>query len=199
MKPKMFEELLEGVREGGAILRGQRKPSRRCLALSLTEQQRLAYPLLTIDQKHTPAPLLGAAQQAIYQPPLRITAPHHHHLRGTASARHVSDARAPRQRHRSHRFSRGPSRLAGTPGRIDIRAAPFDTSPSRCAQDSCSLGGDTARRPGELSSLSWPLTLMISTGFDVRSSHGLACDETASGPPHVKTGLANHLGENEAE
>ncbi len=29
MKAKMFEELLESVREGGAILRGQRKPSRR--------------------------------------------------------------------------------------------------------------------------------------------------------------------------
>jgi putative transcriptional regulator len=29
MKPKMFEELLESVREGGAILRGQKKPSRR--------------------------------------------------------------------------------------------------------------------------------------------------------------------------
>ena len=29
MKDKMFEELLESVREGGAILRGQRKPSRR--------------------------------------------------------------------------------------------------------------------------------------------------------------------------
>jgi putative transcriptional regulator len=29
MKPKMFEELLESVREGGAILRGQTKPSRR--------------------------------------------------------------------------------------------------------------------------------------------------------------------------
>src|SRR5450759_1314892 len=29
MKPKMFEELLESVREGGAILRGRRKPSRR--------------------------------------------------------------------------------------------------------------------------------------------------------------------------
>ncbi|MCZ2151536.1 MAG: transcriptional regulator [Bryobacterales bacterium] len=29
MKPKMFEELLESVREGGAILRGQRKSSRR--------------------------------------------------------------------------------------------------------------------------------------------------------------------------
>jgi hypothetical protein len=29
MKPKMFEELLESVREGGAVLRGQRKPSRR--------------------------------------------------------------------------------------------------------------------------------------------------------------------------
>jgi len=29
MKPRMFEELLESVREGGAILRGQRKPSRR--------------------------------------------------------------------------------------------------------------------------------------------------------------------------
>ncbi len=29
MKPKMFEELLENVREGGAILRGRRKPSRR--------------------------------------------------------------------------------------------------------------------------------------------------------------------------
>jgi putative transcriptional regulator len=28
MKAKMFEELLESVREGGAILRGQRKPSR---------------------------------------------------------------------------------------------------------------------------------------------------------------------------
>ena len=28
MKPKMFEELLDSVREGGAILRGQ-KPSRR--------------------------------------------------------------------------------------------------------------------------------------------------------------------------
>src|SRR2546427_10201291 len=29
MKAKMFAELLESVREGGAILRGQRKPSRR--------------------------------------------------------------------------------------------------------------------------------------------------------------------------
>ena len=29
MKPKMFEELLESVREGGAILRGKREPSRR--------------------------------------------------------------------------------------------------------------------------------------------------------------------------
>jgi len=29
MKPKMSEELLESVREGGAILRGQRKASRR--------------------------------------------------------------------------------------------------------------------------------------------------------------------------
>ena len=29
MKTKMFDELLESVREGGAILRGQRKPSRR--------------------------------------------------------------------------------------------------------------------------------------------------------------------------
>ena len=29
MKPKMFEELLGSVREGGAILRGQKKPSRR--------------------------------------------------------------------------------------------------------------------------------------------------------------------------
>jgi len=29
MKSKMFEELLESVREGGAILRGQKKPSRR--------------------------------------------------------------------------------------------------------------------------------------------------------------------------
>ena len=29
MKPKMFEELLESVREGGAILRGRRKASRR--------------------------------------------------------------------------------------------------------------------------------------------------------------------------
>ena len=28
MKPKMFEELLESVREGGAILRGQRKSRR---------------------------------------------------------------------------------------------------------------------------------------------------------------------------
>ena len=29
MKSKMFEELLESVREGGAILRGESKPSRR--------------------------------------------------------------------------------------------------------------------------------------------------------------------------
>jgi putative transcriptional regulator len=29
MKPKMFEELVESVREGGAILRGRKKPSRR--------------------------------------------------------------------------------------------------------------------------------------------------------------------------
>lgn len=29
MKAEMFEELLESAREGGAILRGQRKPSRR--------------------------------------------------------------------------------------------------------------------------------------------------------------------------
>jgi putative transcriptional regulator len=29
MKPKMFEELLESVREGGAILRREKKPARR--------------------------------------------------------------------------------------------------------------------------------------------------------------------------
>lgn len=29
MKPKMFGELLESIREGGAILRGEKKPSRR--------------------------------------------------------------------------------------------------------------------------------------------------------------------------
>jgi putative transcriptional regulator len=29
MKAEMFEELLESVREGGAILRGRKKPSRR--------------------------------------------------------------------------------------------------------------------------------------------------------------------------
>jgi putative transcriptional regulator len=29
MKAKMFEELLESVREGGTILRGRKKPSRR--------------------------------------------------------------------------------------------------------------------------------------------------------------------------
>jgi hypothetical protein len=29
MKAEMFDELLENVREGGAILRGQEKPSRR--------------------------------------------------------------------------------------------------------------------------------------------------------------------------
>jgi putative transcriptional regulator len=29
MKNKMFEELLESVREGGAILRGEREPARR--------------------------------------------------------------------------------------------------------------------------------------------------------------------------
>ncbi len=32
MRPKMFEELLESVREGGAILRGRRKASRRFVA-----------------------------------------------------------------------------------------------------------------------------------------------------------------------
>jgi putative transcriptional regulator len=31
MKKQMFEELLDSVREGGAILRGQRKASRRIL------------------------------------------------------------------------------------------------------------------------------------------------------------------------
>ncbi len=29
MKPRMFEELLQSVRAGGAILRGRRNPSRR--------------------------------------------------------------------------------------------------------------------------------------------------------------------------
>ena len=29
MKPRMFDELLESIREGGAIMRGERKPSRR--------------------------------------------------------------------------------------------------------------------------------------------------------------------------
>ena len=29
MRPKIFEELLESVHEGGAILRGQKRPSRR--------------------------------------------------------------------------------------------------------------------------------------------------------------------------
>jgi len=29
MKAKMFSQLLESVREGGAVLRGERKPSRR--------------------------------------------------------------------------------------------------------------------------------------------------------------------------
>jgi putative transcriptional regulator len=38
MKAKMFEELLESVREGGAILRGQKKPSRR-FAIQSSEVQ----------------------------------------------------------------------------------------------------------------------------------------------------------------
>ena len=29
MKPKMFDELIESIREGGAILRGQKRPARR--------------------------------------------------------------------------------------------------------------------------------------------------------------------------
>ena len=32
MKAKMFAELLSSIREGGAILRGQKKPSRRLVA-----------------------------------------------------------------------------------------------------------------------------------------------------------------------
>ena len=32
MKAKMFDELLSSIREGGAILRGQKKPSRRLVA-----------------------------------------------------------------------------------------------------------------------------------------------------------------------
>ena len=31
MKPELFEELLESVRQGGAILRGEIPPSRKCI------------------------------------------------------------------------------------------------------------------------------------------------------------------------
>ena len=96
----------------------ERKPSRRCLTCSLTEQQGLAYSLLTIDQKNAPTSVLSVAQQSIYQPPLRITAPHHHTT--TFAARHQRAMSvvpgAPLKRRRPQRFSRGPSRLAGVPG-----------------------------------------------------------------------------------
>jgi putative transcriptional regulator len=95
MKPKMFEELLESAREGGAILRGQRKPSRRFeiqssgirairerTGLSQSEFARLiAVRVKTLqnweqDRRHPTGPAAVLLRIIAYQPLLAVKAIH---------------------------------------------------------------------------------------------------------------------------
>jgi putative transcriptional regulator len=95
MKAKMFEELLESVREGGAILRGQRKPSRRFdvgssgirairerTSLSQTEfAQLIGVSVKTLqnweqDRRHPTGPAAALLRIIAYDPQLAVKAIH---------------------------------------------------------------------------------------------------------------------------
>ncbi len=95
MKAKMLEELLESVREGGAILRGQRKPSRRVelqssgirairerTSLSQSEFARLmGVSVKTLqnweqDRRHPTGPAVALLRIIAYEPLLAVKAIH---------------------------------------------------------------------------------------------------------------------------
>ena len=95
MKAKMFEELLESVREGGAILRGQRKPSRRFevgssgirairerISLSQTEfAQLIGVSVKTLqnweqDRRHPTGPAAALLRIIAFDPQLAVKAIH---------------------------------------------------------------------------------------------------------------------------
>ena len=95
MKPKMFRELLESVREGGAILRGHRKPSRRFeirssrirairerTSLSQSEFARLmGVSVKTLqnweqDRRHPTGPAAALLQIIAHEPELAVRAIH---------------------------------------------------------------------------------------------------------------------------
>ncbi|MGO9256172.1 MAG: NadS family protein [Bryobacteraceae bacterium] len=96
MRAKMFEELLESVREGGAILRGQSKPSRRFeiqssgigairerTNLSQSEFARLiGVSVKTLqnweqDRRHPSGPAAALLRIIAYEPRLAVKAIHH--------------------------------------------------------------------------------------------------------------------------
>ena len=95
MKAKMFEELLESVREGGAILRGRKKPSRRFeigssgiraireqTTLSQSEFARLmGVSVKTLqnweqDRRHPTGPAAALLRIIAYEPRLAVKAIH---------------------------------------------------------------------------------------------------------------------------
>jgi putative transcriptional regulator len=95
MKAKMFEDLLESVREGGAIQRGQRKPSRRFeipsseirairerTSLSQSEFAHLiGVSLKTLqnweqDRRHPTGPAAALLRIIAYEPRLAVKAIH---------------------------------------------------------------------------------------------------------------------------
>src|SRR5437899_1063877 len=95
MKSNNFEELLESVREGGAILRGERKPSRRFelrslglrairerTSLSQSEFARLmGVSVKTLqnweqDRRHPTGPAAALLKIIAYEPQLAVKAIH---------------------------------------------------------------------------------------------------------------------------
>ena len=95
MKPEMFDELLESVRGGGAILRGQRKASRRFevgssgiravrerASLSQSEFARLiGVSVKTLqnweqDRRHPTGPAAALLRIIAYEPRLALKAIH---------------------------------------------------------------------------------------------------------------------------
>jgi len=95
MRAKMFEELTESVREGGAILRGQKKPSRRFeipssgirairerTSLSQSEFAHLiGVSVKTLqnweqDRRHPTGPAVALLRIIAYEPKLAVKAIH---------------------------------------------------------------------------------------------------------------------------
>ncbi len=116
MKPEMFEELLESVREGGEILRGRRKPSRRFVvqpsairairertSLSQSQFARLiGVSVKTLqnweqDRRHPTGPAAALLRIIAQEPELAVRAIH------PAPSERLATSGRPRNRQRAYR------------------------------------------------------------------------------------------------